>query len=1673
MGQMVRYTPSLGKAMLVLVACAALVQPAAAADVFYTGGSGGTANTWTTSTNWATTDTNGATNGVVPISSSVAVFGAASSNAGTSGSGVGLNFNNTTLGQGGVNSTIQAISVTSGRTSGLTLSRSDTTGAANATMTLTGATIAGVANTVIANYGGNNNLTFGGSGASSKLNIAFSAANSVIQAGANHVISFTANTTLGNTGKALTFYGNGSGLLDLGGTSSFDGGLTIGDSSGSQAGEVGIRAQTAMLTTGDITINKSSTLTFTISGGNWGGVNQKIILGNDGSASSDTIKIGGGTSTVTFAGQISGTALATLQKQGGGALTLTGATNAAWNTLIGNGSVTVWGGSALGTGSLTMAQSSNNNTALTLSNSSQQIGNLASSFTSTTSQTQLITLNGTQLNILQTGNTTYGITTATTGQTAAIDGTGSLVLMSGSTGTLTLNGSNTYSGGTTINGGSLVVANSSGSALGSGNVTVGSAGTLRSGSTGSLTGAVTVNGGTLSIGNGAVGTLTIAGGLALNANSVLGFNISGGTNSQIKLNASNVTLSGTTTVNVAGTGAANTTYSLMLYAAKSGSGNFALGTAPTDGLSYSLFTNGTTLDLQALAAGRELKWAPTGLNTDGSGTWANGSGLVFQDASNNLTTWSNAGPDSAIFGNGGAGGTVSLTTNVTAGALTFSASGSGYTINTNGNTLTVTTNVAADSSGTLVGNIVLANSEAWTAASGQTLSVAANIGESGGAKTLTVSGGGTVALVGTNTYSGGTVINGATLLVNSDSGLGTGGNVTFAGTAGTLRLGGDLTTARTVNLSTAGTIDTNGNNATLSSALSGAGALSKTGAGTLRLGAANSLASLSVSGGTLDIAGNNQAFTGSVTLVGGTITGTSGILTGASYALQSGTLAANLGSNAAVLTKSTAGLAYLTGSNSYSGGTSITGGTLVVGSNSNLGGSGAVTLSGGALQTSAAFTSARTVSVAVAGGTIDTSGGDLTLSGSIDGAGVLSKAGLGILAWTSGTDHTLASGIAVQAGTLLLAPSTAGWDLSFSSSIVNNGTIDVATDARLRGRDNTVNISGAGQLRFLANSSSLSIHSSQTMDVTNSIVLNPNNVGGTFVTAIGATSGSTMIIDGVISGTGSLMFGTDVGGGGAGLILLNTANSYTGATLFNNSSTGVVRLGINNALPTGTDVTMGYTTGNGGVFDLNGFNQTISSITNITNSGSITNRNIAGGTTTSVLTINGSSSTSFGLSINDTVGTGTLAGNVGVVEVVRAGTGTTTLSGTSNYSGATTISGGVLAIDGTLSGTSGVVVTGGSLAGSGTVSSAVNLAGGSINMAAGTVGAVSVTANSTWSGAATAASLAIDTSRTLTIGSGATATIGSAVTLGNSGSQLAVDGTLATSGVTVNAGATLAGIGIVSAPVALGGGTLRMTGGTVGAVSATDNSNWLGSATAASLHIDAGKTLTVGGGAVATVSSTINLDAAGSKLVSNGTVHATVNVTNGTLAGSGAVDAIVANGIVSPGNSPGTFNSGSTTWGASGTYVWQINELGASFGDQSKAGLDPGWDLWNTGDLQSIADGFKIEVNSLAGANSGPLAGWNPNDNYHWLIATSNTGGGAVFSGALTTLNSDLDYSPFAALNTLAGNFSLSVTGDNLYLDYTAVPEPGTLLLGALAASSLGWRLRRRRNSAKVAAEQA
>ncbi|MCB9851674.1 MAG: autotransporter-associated beta strand repeat-containing protein [Phycisphaerales bacterium] len=74
-------------------------------------------------------------------------------------------------------------------------------------------------------------------------------------------------------------------------------------------------------------------------------------------------------------------------------------------------------------------------------------------------------------------------------------------------GTLTLGGANTFSGGVTVNGGTLLATNTSGSATGSGSVTVANGATL--GGTGTCAGAITVqSGGTVAPG-ASIGTLTV------------------------------------------------------------------------------------------------------------------------------------------------------------------------------------------------------------------------------------------------------------------------------------------------------------------------------------------------------------------------------------------------------------------------------------------------------------------------------------------------------------------------------------------------------------------------------------------------------------------------------------------------------------------------------------------------------------------------------------------------------------------------------------------------------------------------------------------------------------------------------------------------------------------------------------------------------------------------------------------------------------------------------------------------------------------------------------------------------------------------------------------------------------------------------------------------------------
>ncbi len=304
-------------------------------------------------------------------------------------------------------------------------------------------------------------------------------------------------------------------------------------------------------------------------------------------------------------------------------------------------------------------------------------------------------------------------------------------------------------------------------------------------------------------------------------------------------------------------------------------------------------------------------------------------------------------------------------------------------------------------------------------------------------------------------------------------------------------------------------------------------------------------------------------------------------------------------------------------------------------------------------------------------------------------------------------------------------------------------------------------------------------------------------------TIIGATSGFDITANGVISGSADLMFAAGAFGG-AGTVTLGAANTYTGATIFNAANSGVVKLGITNALPTATNVTFGYSSGNGGSLDLNGFNQTLASIIN-GGFGSAVNKIVNNGSTDATLTINGSTSpNAFVFGIQD--------GTTNKISLVKAGSGTlildgSTTTGGNSYTGNTTVSGGTLRLN--KSGGTTIPITNNVIVDGGTLQISTNQTLNDLTLTSGTViidAGVTLTINGTITrssgvikGSATSnliitgnsGTIAFDQTtpgttnvlRNLTISGSGTTTLGNALNI-TGGSSFGV--------VTVDSGATLA-----------------------------------------------------------------------------------------------------------------------------------------------------------------------------------------------------------------------------------------------------------------------------------------
>ncbi len=497
-----------------------------------------------------------------------------------------------------------------------------------------------------------------------------------------------------------------------------------------------------------------------------------------------------------------------------------------------------------------------------------------------------------------------------------------------------------------------------------------------------------------------------------------------------------------------------------------------------------------------------------------------GSGDVTDDATLELNTGGTF--DNAIGGSGNV---------VKSGADTLTLSGSNsYTGGTtiSGGTL-VASNVEALGTGDVTNNATLELNTGGDF-----------INNIGGTGRVEKSGDDTLTLSGSNTYTGGTLINGGTLVASNVEALGT----------------GDVTDNATLALNTGGTFD---------NAISGSGQVVKSGDETLTLSGTNS-------------------YTGGTTISGGTLVATNVEALGSGDVTDDATLELNTGgtfdnaiSGSGQVVKSGDKMLTLSGANSYSGGTLISDGTLVASNvealgtgdvtnnatlalntggdfTNNISGSGQVVKSGDdtlTLSGANSYTGGTTIS----GGTlvatnVDALGtGDVTNSSTLElntggtfdnaisGSGQVVKSGDETL--TLSGSNTYTGGTLISGGTLVAT----NVDALGTGDVTDNATLELNTGGTfdnvisgsgqvVKSGDDTLTLSGAnsytgGTLISGGTLVATSVEALGSGDVTDNAVLELNT-GGTF--------------DNAISGSGQVVKSGDK------TLTLSGANSYTGGT---------------------------------------------------------------------------------------------------------------------------------------------------------------------------------------------------------------------------------------------------------------------------------------------------------------------------------------------------------------------------------------------------------------------------------------------------------------------------------------------------------------------------------------------
>jgi autotransporter-associated beta strand protein len=890
----------------------------------------------------------------------------------------------------------------------------------------------------------------------------------------------------------------------------------------------------------------------------------------------------------------------------------------------------------------------------------------------------------------QTGGTIFNVASGTTPTGIDLDVTGSLVSPTGLTstalvktgaGTLRLSGaSNTYTGGTNVSAGLLTVSGSAGTGPlqisgGAMNVSAGAAINLTSTANSDVgylgtNGTLNVLGGTLA----SSGELRVGGSNTSGVYTGTGYlNVSGGTVSlasltlargnnyqnvesgYMNLTGGTVTSAGDVIVGFAGAG----TGSLNV-----AGGTLNVGTTATKWLQVGEYD--TTQAVVTVSAGA------VNLNTNTCirfSTGGNAGGNVFNQLGGSVTFYADNGVTVGGTGvldmqegtstNPGIANTYNLYGGVltvpqiistqTTGTRTFNFSGG--TLRAGGNSAAFMAAGVASTANVQAGGAVI-DSNGYAVTVGQVLSHDATGATLDGG--LSKLGAGTLALAGSNTYTGPTSITAGTLALSGTGSINATSAITVNGAGakflnlGTVAstpnvtltngtVGGTGTVGATTVANSAANVIANGN---ISTGVLTLNALTYLGAGSanLTLTSGSTIGAINVSGG---LATNSSVSTVGLNLLlsGGFVTGSTYDLidygsllnngatatTPAGFTILSGLSGRQSGALSLVSTGATSGYLALTVSGSA-------GNTYWSGVNSNLWQTGTtgnwknqsdnsstdfftgdnVTFDDRGAKTNPVSISAANVNPASV--TFNNSTATYNFSGGygITGIGSVTKNGTAPVYLFTSNSYT--GGTTINAGTVVINSAASLGDPSGAATL-NAATLEAAAN----------------------------------INSTRAIAL------GSAASGITVDSGSAYNVSGVVSGTGTL------NKAGAGTLVLATSNSFTGGTVIN---AGAISIAADNQLgPTGTAVTL-----NGGTLTTTNANGLLSDSHPIT-------VNASGGTININSTGSGGNGQLYIATANLLLGTGplTLTGNG---TVTTTGAGNLRIGATNSYAGAVTINGG-------------------------------------------------------------------------------------------------------------------------------------------------------------------------------------------------------------------------------------------------------------------------------------------------------------------------------------------------------------------------------------------------------------